>query len=254
MKFSITLILFFSFINFSLTGQPADDAEATAGDSGTAPAASTPAANSASDSAPAAPAAAPQAASMVTAPAPAPAISTAVESNTLVTAVQAGIDIANAVELGSSNIKKLVVKDGEFSGVSISDVVTQFKTRAKVVKVYKGEGNIDQLVSEIRTQNKDRIVGLVDMSFDKIVEYKKKGQSASISDKFRELGEKAKVRKSYIDAGFTESAVDDIASILSEEEIKSFEAASLSDLTNGAKETKKDSSKSLTNVGIRQRG
>ena len=132
MKYSITLILFFSFINFSLLGQPADDAEATAGDTGTAPAASTPAANSASDSAPAAPAAAPQAASMVTAPAPAPAVSTAVESNTLVTAVQAGIDIADAVELGSSNIKKLVVKDGEFSGASISDVVTQFKTRAKL--------------------------------------------------------------------------------------------------------------------------
>ena len=147
-------------------GQPADDAETTTGDAGTAPAASTPAANSASDSAPAAP----QAASMVTAPAPAPAVSTAVESNTLVTAVQAGIDIADAVELGSSNIKKLVVKDGEFSGTSISDVVTQFKTRAKVVKVYKVQGQSINLVNNARTQNKDRIVGL-DMSFDKIVEY-----------------------------------------------------------------------------------
>ena len=66
----------------------------------------------------------------------------------MVTAVQSGIDIADAVELGSSNIKKLVVKDGEFSAASISDVVTQFKTRAKVVKVYKGEGNIDHLFEQ----------------------------------------------------------------------------------------------------------
>ena len=94
---------------------------------------------------------------MVTAPAPAPAVSTAVESNTLVTAVQAGIDIADAVELGSSNIKKLVVKDGDFSGASISDVVTQFKTRAKtIVKVFKGAGTIaPDLVNNARTQTKD---------------------------------------------------------------------------------------------------
>ena len=84
MKFSITLILFFSFINFSLLGQPADDAEATADDEAMMlelhPLLQLQPPNSASDSAPAAPAAAPQAASMVTAPAPAPAVSTAVES------------------------------------------------------------------------------------------------------------------------------------------------------------------------------
>ena len=53
------------------------------------------------------------------------------------------------------------------------------------------------------------------------------------------LGVKAVVRKSYIDAGFKEGEVDDIASKLSEDEIISFDAASLSDLTNGAKETKR---------------
>ena len=74
----------------------------------------------------------------------------------MVTAVQ-GIDIADAVELGSSNIKKLVVKDGEFSGASISDVVTQFKTRAKVVKVFKGAGTIDDLVSMLELRRKTQL-------------------------------------------------------------------------------------------------
>ena len=100
MKFSITLVLFFSFINFSLLGQPADDAEATTGDiTGTArfcyqllvflpPTEVLVLHHPIRLQISAAPAVAPQAASMVTAPAPAPAISTAVESNTLVTAVQ----------------------------------------------------------------------------------------------------------------------------------------------------------------------
>ena len=243
MKYCITLILFFSFINFSLLGQPADDAEATAGDTGAAPAASTPAANSASDSAPAAPAAAPQAASMVTAPAPAPAVSTAVESNTLVTAVQAGIDIADAVELGSSNIKKLVVKDGEFSGASISDVVTQFKTRAKVVKVLRGGSDtIDSLVNQIKDQKKDYIVSYADLSVEKLKEYEESAfePTASLSDRLTELGVKAVVRKANIDAGYSEADADEVAKSLNDIERKNFEVVNLDDLKKSTKKNKDD--------------
>ena len=242
MKYSITLVLFFSFINFSLLGQPNQTMlKRLLGDSGIAPAASTPP-NSASDSAPRAPAAAPQAASMVTAPAPAPAVSTAVESNTLVTAGCSGIDIADAVELGSSNINKLVVKDGEFSGASISDVVTQFKTRAKVVKVLRGGSDtIDSLVSQIKDQKKDYITSYADLSFEKLKDFKESAadSTASLSDRLSELGVKAVVRKANVDAGYSEADADRLAKSLTKDERQNFETVKLDELKKSAKKQRR---------------
>ena len=240
MKKLITCLTILTTLTHSSMAQPADDAESTSGDTGTAPAASSPAASSD------APAAAPtaSAAAMVTGPsAPAPAVSTAVESNTLVTAVQAGLDISDAVTLGSSNIKKLVVKDGEFSGASISDVVNQFKTRAKVVKVYGGSGeSIDTLVAEIRVQKKDAIVAFADLTVAKLTEYKDSAvdSTISISERFKEIGVKAIVRKANVDAGYSEADADEIAKKLTKEEREEFEFVKLDDLKKSTKKNKDD--------------
>ena len=228
---------------FVVNAQPADDAESTSGDTGTAPAATSPAASS---DASAAPAAAPtaSAAAMVTGPsAPAPAISSAVESNTLVTAVQAGLDIADAVALGSSNIKKLVVKDGDFAGASVTDIVKQFKTRAKVVKVYFGSGeSIDTLVAQIRVQKKDAIIAFADLTVAKLTEYKDSAvdSSTSISERFQEIGVKAIVRKANVDAGYPETEADDIAKNITKEEREEFATVKLDDLKKATKKNKDD--------------
>ena len=240
---------------FVVNAQPADDAESTSGDTGTAPAATSPAASS---DASAAPAAAPtaSAAAMVTGPsAPAPAISTAVESNTLVTAVQAGLDIADAVALGSSNIKKLVVKDGDFAGASVTDIVKQFKTRAKVVKVYVGSGeSIDTLVAQIRVQKKDAIIAFADLTVAKLTEYKDSAvdSSTSISERFQEIGVKAIVRKANVDAGYSETEADDIAKNITKEEREEFATVKLDDLKKATKKNK-DEGKSAKDGHIRNK-
>ena len=240
---------------FTVNAQPADDAESTSGDTGTAPAATSPAASS---DASAAPAAAPtaSAAAMVTGPsAPAPAISTAVESNTLVTAVQAGLDIADAVALGSSNIKKLVVKDGDFAGASVTDIVKQFKTRAKVVKVYVGSGeSIDTLVAQIRVQKKDAIIAFADLTVAKLTEYKDSAvdSSTSISERFQEIGVKAIVRKANVDAGYSETEADDIAKNITKEEREEFATVKLDDLKKATKKNK-DEGKSAKDGHIRNK-
>ena len=240
---------------FVVNAQTADDAESTSGDTGTAPAATSPAASS---DASAAPAAAPtaSAAAMVTGPsAPAPAISTAVESNTLVTAVQAGLDIADAVALGSSNIKKLVVKDGDFAGASVTDIVKQFKTRAKVVKVYVGSGeSIDKLVAQIRVQKKDAIIAFADLTVAKLTEYKDSAvdSSTSISERFQEIGVKAIVRKANVDAGYSETEADDIAKNITKEEREEFATVKLDDLKKATKKNK-DEGKSAKDGHIRNK-
>ena len=240
---------------FTVNAQPADDAESTSGDTGTAPAATSPAASS---DASAAPAAAPtaSAAAMVTGPsAPAPAISTAVESNTLVTAVQAGLDIADAVALGSSNIKKLVVKDGDFAGASVTDIVKQFKTRAKVVKVYFGSvESIDTLVAQIRVQKKDAIIAFADLTVAKLTEYKDSAvdSSTSISERFQEIGVKAIVRKANVDAGYSETEADDIAKNITKEEREEFATVKLDDLKKATKKNK-DEGKSAKDGHIRNK-
>ena len=240
---------------FVVNAQPADDAESTSGDTGTAPAATSPAASS---DASAAPAAAPtaSAAAMVTGPsAPAPAISTAVESNTLVTAVQAGLDIADAVALGSSNIKKLVVKDGDFAGASVTDIVKQFKTRAKVVKVYFGSvESIDTLVAQIRVQKKDAIIAFADLTVAKLTEYKDSAvdSSTSISERFQEIGVKAIVRKANVDAGYPETEADDIAKNITKEEREEFATVKLDDLKKATKKNK-DEGKSAKDGHIRNK-
>ena len=240
---------------FTVNAQPADDAESTSGDTGTAPAATSPAASS---DASAAPAAAPtaSAAAMVTGPsAPAPAISTAVESNTLVTAVQAGLDIADAVALGSSSIKKLVVKDGDFAGASVTDIVKQFKTRAKVVKVYFGSGeSIDTLVAQIRVQKKDAIIAFADLTVAKLTEYKDSAvdSSTSISERFQEIGVKAIVRKANVDAGYSETEADDIAKNITKEEREEFATVKLDDLKKATKKNK-DEGKSAKDGHIRNK-
>ena len=240
---------------FVVNAQPADDAESTSGDTGTAPAATSPAASS---DASAAPAAAPtaSAAAMVTGPsAPAPAISTAVESNTLVTAVQAGLDIADAVALGSSNIKKLVVKDGDFAGASVTDIVKQFKTRAKVVKVYFGSvESIDTLVAQIRVQKKDAIIAFADLTVAKLTEYKDSAvdSSTSISERFQEIGVKAIVRKANVDAGYSETEADDIAKNITKEEREEFATVKLDDLKKATKKNK-DEGKSAKDGHIRNK-
>ena len=240
---------------FVVNAQTADDAESTSGDTGTAPAATSPAASS---DASAAPAAAPtaSAAAMVTGPsAPAPAISTAVESNTLVTAVQAGLDIADAVALGSSNIKKLVVKDGDFAGASVTDIVKQFKTRAKVVKVYVGSGeSIDTLVAQIRVQKKDAIIAFADLTVAKLTEYKDSAvdSSTSISERFQEIGVKAIVRKANVDAGYSETEADDIAKNITKEEREEFATVKLDDLKKATKKNK-DEGKSAKDGHIRNK-
>ena len=240
---------------FVVNAQTADDAESTSGDTGTAPAATSPAASS---DASAAPAAAPtaSAAAMVTGPsAPAPAISTAVESNTLVTAVQAGLDIADAVALGSSNIKKLVVKDGDFAGASVTDIVKQFKTRAKVVKVYFGSvESIDTLVAQIRVQKKDAIIAFADLTVAKLTEYKDSAvdSSTSISERFQEIGVKAIVRKANVDAGYSETEADDIAKNITKEEREEFATVKLDDLKKATKKNK-DEGKSAKDGHIRNK-
>jgi hypothetical protein len=238
MKNPITLISSLSLLSFSAIAQPADDAETTSGDTGLAASAPSTSAD--------APATAPtaSAAAMVTGPsAPAPAVSTAVESNTLVTAVQAGLDISDAVTLGSSNIKKLVVKDGDFAGASISDVVNQFKTRAKVVKVYGGSGeSIDTLVAQIRVQKKDAIVAFADLTVAKLTEYKDSAvdSTTSISERFQEIGVKAIIRKANVDAGYSEADADEIAKKITKEEREEFEFVKLDDLIKSTKKNKDD--------------
>jgi hypothetical protein len=206
--------------------QPAPAAEnADAAAEGDAPAAPGDAPAAAPGDAPAtapaaAPAAAPSAAAMVTGgSAPAPVVSTAVESSTLVTAVQAGLTVSDAVALGTNNINKLADKTANIGG-SVTNLVNQFKTRAIVVKAFSGTGDItaivngtvDNLDSHALTSMKafdlgtmKELVKTPDLSGNLVVA--PTFDFAKVSATMQTLGTKSHVVKAYVDLGQTAAAV-----------------------------------------------
>ena len=167
-----------------------------------------------------APAAAPSAAAMVTgASAPAAVVSTAVESSTLVTAVQAGLEVSDAVALGSGNINKLADKTANTGG-SVTNLVSQFKTRATVVKAFSGSGDITTIVNgTVDNLDSDALTSMQSFDLGTMQELVKTPDGsgdlaappafniANAQATIKTLGTKSHVVKAYVDLGKTVSNV-----------------------------------------------
>ena len=210
-----------SFVNAQPAPAAANtEAEApTEGDAqGDAPAAAAAPAAAPGDAA--APAAAPSAAAMVTgASAPAAVVSTAVESSTLVTAVQAGLQVSDAVALGSGNINKLADKTANAGG-SVTNLVSQFKTRATVVKAFSGSGDITTIVNgTVDNLDSDALTSMQSFDLGTMQELVKTPDGsgdlaappafniANAQATIKTLGTKSHVVKAYVDLGKTVSNV-----------------------------------------------
>ncbi len=207
-------LVFFASPLFTLNAQPAPAAETEPTAEGDASAAAP------GDAPAAAPAAAPSAAAMVTGgAAPAPTVSTAVESSTLVTAVQAGLEVSDAVSLGSNNINKLADKSANIGG-GVTNLVSQFKTRATVVKAFSGAGDITTIVNgTVDNLDSDALTSMQSFDLSTMTELVKAPDSsgdlaapktfsiANAQATIKTLGTKSHVVKAYVDLGQTASSV-----------------------------------------------
>jgi hypothetical protein len=151
--------------------------------------------------------------------APAPVVSTAVESSTLVTAVQAGLAVSDAVALGTSNINKLADKTANVGG-SVTNLVNQFKTRAIVVKAFSGTGDITSIVNgTVDNLDSDALTSMKAFDLGTMKELVKTPDLSGnlvvvptfdftkVKATMQTLGTKSHVVKAYVDLGKTASAV-----------------------------------------------
>jgi hypothetical protein len=157
---------------------------------------------------------------MVTGPsAPAAVVSTAVESSSLVTAVQAGLEVSDAVALGSGNINKLADKTANAGG-SVTNLVNQFKTRATVVKAFSGSGDISTIVNgTVDNLDSDALTSMENFDLGTMQELVKTPDAsgdlaappafnlANAQATIKTLGTKSHVVKAYVDLGKSVSNV-----------------------------------------------
>jgi hypothetical protein len=128
---------------------------------------------------------------------PVSAVSSAVESNPVSTAVNAGLSATDAVALGSANLKKLA--DKTHSGGNVKTLVKQFQTRSAVVKTFKSAGtDLSTIVSTAVVQlDKDNLSALGELEATHLTSL----AGTPDLNKIDQFATKAEVVKVYRDLG-----------------------------------------------------